>query len=231
MDILQLNMFDGKACTKCKEWKPYNQFAKNKNLADGVGVWCKSCMNRYAHNYVQNNQDILYQKKKEHYAKNSERIKAQVQGYRDTHGDEHRGRSRNYYARHKKERNKYSQLWNQRNPDKRKTSHENRRARKLNSVGAFTAKQWRALCSWFKDICLVCDAHTKLTPDHVIPLSRGGSNDISNIQPLCLTCNLRKQTKTIDYRDPDRLAAFLEIHYDSDAQLPQAPGDRQRLRA
>jgi 5-methylcytosine-specific restriction endonuclease McrA len=66
------------------------------------------------------------------------------------------------------------------------------------------------MCTWFGDLCLACGERSRLSPDHVVPLVQGGANDISNIQPLCLSCNLRKSTKTIDYRDPDRLAAFLE---------------------
>jgi 5-methylcytosine-specific restriction endonuclease McrA len=40
----------------------------------------------------------------------------------------------------------------------------------------------------------------KLTQDHVVPLARGGSNLIDNIQPLCASCNSSKGTQTIDYR-------------------------------
>lgn len=39
-----------------------------------------------------------------------------------------------------------------------------------------------------------------LTPDHVVPLSRGGTNYIDNIQPLCGPCNSQKHAKTIDFR-------------------------------
>lgn len=51
--------------------------------------------------------------------------------------------------------------------------------------------------------CLGCGRVEKLTVDHVVPLSLGGNNWPANLQPLCLSCNLKKHTKIIDYR-PDK---------------------------
>ncbi len=41
--------------------------------------------------------------------------------------------------------------------------------------------------------CGRSDQQTELTIDHIIPLARGGSNDISNLQTLCRRCNTRKR--------------------------------------
>jgi 5-methylcytosine-specific restriction endonuclease McrA len=59
-----------------------------------------------------------------------------------------------------------------------------------------------------------------LTPDHVVPLIRGGRNDIANIQPLCFDCNRQKHTDIADYRltagapratFPTQLALFADM--------------------
>jgi 5-methylcytosine-specific restriction endonuclease McrA len=34
---------------------------------------------------------------------------------------------------------------------------------------------------------------TQLTIDHIIPLARGGQNDMSNLQTLCCACNQQKK--------------------------------------
>lgn len=80
-----------------------------------------------------------------------------------------------------------------------------RRARLLGAGGEFTTEQWKALLASY-DQCPMCrrpwaaippnpSGGAVATADHVVPLARGGSNDISNIQPLCYSCNSKKGTK------------------------------------
>jgi 5-methylcytosine-specific restriction endonuclease McrA len=75
-----------------------------------------------------------------------------------------------------------------------------RRTRKTKAGGAYTSAQWIALCDKYYNKCLCCNKKRKLTADHVIPVSKGGTSDISNIQPLCGPCNSSKGAKTTDYR-------------------------------
>lgn len=54
--------------------------------------------------------------------------------------------------------------------------------------------------------CALCGATKKETPldvDHIIPRSRGGKNELANLQVLCAKCNRTKGNKdTRDFRDP-----------------------------
>lgn len=41
--------------------------------------------------------------------------------------------------------------------------------------------------------CGKTENEAQLTIDHIIPLAKGGSNDISNLQTLCFQCNRKKK--------------------------------------
>lgn len=43
--------------------------------------------------------------------------------------------------------------------------------------------------------CLFCGTTERLTIDHIKPVSKGGGNEIENLQCLCFTCNLKKSNK------------------------------------
>jgi len=120
------------------------------------------------------------------------------------------------YKKNKKKRNAACRNYAKQHPDVIKAKTQRRRARRKNAEGSFTSAEWIALCEKYGNRCLCCGRTKKqlktlglaLAPDHVIPLSKGGSNYISNIQPLCHAwkkgskggCNNAKRAKTIDYR-------------------------------
>jgi len=87
------------------------------------------------------------------------------------------------------------------------------RAQARGSDTDFTAAQWEAVCAVFGHQCLACGATSSLTVDHVVPLCKGGSNTITNLQPLCRSCNSRKGQRIIDYRDAAQLVQVLEVCY------------------
>ncbi|HXJ43184.1 MAG TPA: HNH endonuclease [Bryobacteraceae bacterium] len=63
-----------------------------------------------------------------------------------------------------------------------------------------TDDEWLDLCERHSFRCACCKADEPLTRDHIIPLSLGGLDVISNIQPLCRGCNSRKHQDATDYR-------------------------------
>lgn len=91
--------------------------------------------------------------------------------------------------------------WQRSNPDKVAVHQHRRRVARANAAGSFTAAEWKALVEHYDHKCLCCGrSDIPMHVDHVIPLSKGGSNNIDNLQPLCKSCNSRKRDKTIDYR-------------------------------
>jgi 5-methylcytosine-specific restriction endonuclease McrA len=108
-------------------------------------------------------------------------------------------------------KNKTSAEWRKANPEYHKSWWKSnkelsnkytreKKNRKLNCEGSHTEAQWKSLCKKYGNKCLCCGKKTTLTRDHIIPLTKGGTDYISNIQPLCGSCNSKKRTKTIDYR-------------------------------
>lgn len=108
--------------------------------------------------------------RRNHYEKNKERTKNQVKAYLLAH------------------------------PEVRRTINSRRRARLL-SGGRHTTQQWLAKLAAMGMLCVYCKKDldwTTLTKDHVIALSKGGTDDIENVVPSCLRCNQTKSSKLVN---------------------------------
>jgi 5-methylcytosine-specific restriction endonuclease McrA len=93
--------------------------------------------------------------------------------------------------------------WNKANKKRynatQKVKNSRRRAVQVQAEGSYTLDEWLTLVESCGHKCLACGNKRKLTADHIVPLSRGGTNFIDNIQPLCGSCNSSKRTRTIKY--------------------------------
>lgn len=69
------------------------------------------------------------------------------------------------------------------------------RARKLNAEGQYSASDVKRIFSAQKGRCACCGKKKKLTVDHIVPLTKGGSNWPRNLQGLCLNCNSQKNAR------------------------------------
>lgn len=153
------------------------------------------------------NREGINRRRRSRYQKNAEHVKQQVKRYQESHREQVRARQRKHRAANFSSyaiRNRAYRLaniervrlWN-------RAIKARRRARQSQTEGSYTVQEWLSLKDRYSHMCLCCgkqEPDIKLTADHVIPVIKGGSSYIENIQPLCGSCNSKKHTKIIDYR-------------------------------
>ena len=141
--------------------------------------------------------------------RNREAYLANKRAYRLRHLDAEKARIHAHYLANRELACERARVWGQENPERRRETHKkwlaanpdfkpqqqrNRRAMKK-AAGQFTRSEWLAIVKKQGGKCAECQAKSKLTADHIIPLSKGGSNYACNIQGLCFICNCKKHAK------------------------------------
>ncbi len=152
------------------------------------------------------------------YAADPEKVKAQSKRWKDANLERSSATAAKWRAENPEKWKAAIQNWRLANPERNAiyaTNHQAKRRARIAEVGNFTHAEWRNLLDRTGHKCVCCGIPEKqaicryakggkpvtgrLTVDHIMPLSKGGSGQIFNIQPLCVGCNLRKLDKHINY--------------------------------
>lgn len=134
------------------------------------------------------------------YERNREKILQQQKEYRnnnrETVAERDREYGKYYRAVHADRRRVTTKRYRDRNPERNRLHRRNRRARQMMNGGKHCLADIRKLLSSQNHSCVYCggDLRQMYHVDHIIPLSRGGSNGPENLQILCPRCNQRKGT-------------------------------------
>ena len=201
-----------------------------KKGGDGYYYTCKKCHNASRRAHLAQIRDDFNARRREYYRRNCARMIAAVRAYREANPEKVKDTQRTYYERNREHRKQAQRVRNARQRATQgqrvrayhrayyrelklfehtklrrwQRKHELlRRSRKNQAEGSHTEAEWEALKDNYNYTCLrcsKCEPEITLTRDHIIPLSQGGSDWITNLQPLCPTCNSIKNDKTIDYR-------------------------------
>jgi 5-methylcytosine-specific restriction endonuclease McrA len=177
-----------KRCGICGDTKASTEFYRRASSPDCLHPHCKVCAAAYTAEWKDGRKEHLAAYWERWYSQNREEVCEKAKGRYDT-----------------VTRREYGRRWRAARPDLHRAQYRRYRNRKVSAPGGHTHEEWLALKARYDYCCLRCGKHEPeiaLTEDHVIPLARGGSDDIGNIQPLCKPCNSSKNAKTIDYR-PD----------------------------
>lgn len=220
---------EGKECLRCNTWLSLAEYNTDNSKKDGLNIYCKKCrsekraivaseFNAKRRQIYAISSEQIKQRNKSWRDVNKDKLNQTRKDIRAANPDKYRKQGREFYAKNREQivnttrqkrannpskHRQWNSRWNKQNPDKRKVQSQRRRAFINNVTGDHTSQEWEQVKAQYNYTCLRCyriEPEIKLTVDHIIPLSLGGSNSIDNLQPLCIQCNSGKKDKAIDYR-------------------------------
>lgn len=187
-----------KICTRCSKHFPNTEeyFYSSGNTLRGD---CKECCKLRKKEWYYSTQPDRQEYSRDWYANNKERAKEANRAWQQNNKDRANQIKASYRERNKERVLESNRKWQRNNPDTLRAQDAVRRSRKMGAEGFFKPKDIRKIYETQQGLCYYCsnpvawkDKHI----EHMIPLSRGGSNWPSNIVVSCEFCNYSKHDKT-----------------------------------
>ena len=149
--------------------------------------------------WVEENRERVREISRAHYARNAEAEKARSIAWREANREESRRHRRESYYRNREANLVKMKEWARKNAAKVRNYQHVRRERVVqNGIFYITDKDLNRLVT---SPCAECGSTDRIEIDHIIPISRGGTHGIGNLQPLCYECNRSKRSLlTIEWR-------------------------------
>lgn len=190
---------DGKPCKKCGTSRWYDNRA------------CAYCTNQRAILRYQEDKETWNKRSRHRERTKRESVRETARLWRQANPDKLKEYYRRQYHANKDSIREKNKKWYHDNPEANAAKHSRRSTKKNAAGGSYTVSEWRALVEHYGNKCLCCGRDdVKLTADHIVPIAKGGTSNIDNIQPLCGSCNSRKKDKTIDYRPGSGLGRWIQ---------------------
>jgi len=218
--LINQTSYNRKYCDGCRKIKnaAYKRKWYNENLEKGRSYfkkwskknrekYLKGRRKKYAENpekYIKatvewgkNNPEKKREKDKRWRLKNPEKNKEMKRQY----SLRNRKTIQEYRKRNKEHIKEIKKAWVEKNRQHVRRKNLHRQAIRKNAVGSHTTEEFLMLCEKYQWVCVYCGCdldEKSVTEDHMIPLSKGGSDNISNIAPSCSFCNGSKNNKTAE---------------------------------
>lgn len=197
-----------KVCSNCLGVFPASpeHFVRSQN-PNGLASHCKTCTRAAAREYNERNseqrkayRDANKARKseadREYRENNREKVICRIREWKKANPDKVKAsRDRNLDTSRARARRQYAQ-----NKEAYFARNRQRRARKKTAPGSHTAAEVWQLAEDQDHLCAYCESPLmgSFHVDHMVPLSRGGSDDVMNLAITCATCNLSKNARTAE---------------------------------
>lgn len=184
-----------KNCSKCKQYKNIDNFHQDNSRRDGYCHKCKECVRQY---YVEHNEGL-----KARSAAWKKANPGKYKAYLKAWNQENKGRCFAYSKRYREnnldKRRQYESDYKVQNRERYTIHQRNYRALKAKADGSHTQKEIEQMYEDQEGRCAYCSIalEGKYHVDHMVPISRGGTNGWENLAITCAFCNLRKNSLTI----------------------------------